>query len=112
LDYPLQAIDEDLALMLLQAPIKAEKYKRTALQLFDCHCHCLGERLSLASLDAAKLRWLVESFYGHLRSGELIDLAAESIRLRSLALGQMITTLIDKVPGLQSVIWSSGAESG
>ncbi|WP_241791465.1 hypothetical protein [Pseudomonas putida] len=112
LDYPLQAIDEDLALKLLQTPIKPERYKRTALQLFDCHCHCLGERLSLASLDATKLRWLVESFYGHLRSGELIGLAAEPIRMRSLVLGQMISSLIDKVSGLESVMWSSGAQSG
>ena len=102
-NYPLQAIDEDLACKLLMAPDVNQNQKWGALQLLDCHCHCLGERLTLDNLQVEKLLWLVESFFGSLHLGDVALLTPAVIRGRSIAVAQMISGLVGLVPGLRSV---------
>ncbi|HBP47395.1 hypothetical protein [Pseudomonas sp.] len=104
--YPLQAIDEELAYKLLMSPTTLDRHNSNALQLFDCHCHCLGEYLSLTNLDGEKLTWLVESFLGSLHVGDIAVLEEYIVRQRSIAVTEMISGLVDLVPGLQPVIWS------
>lgn len=88
------------------SPTTLDRDNRNALQLFDCHCHCLGEYLSLTNLDAEKLTWLVESFLGSLHVGDIAVLEEYIVRQRSIAVTEMISGLVDLVPGLQPVIWS------
>ncbi|WP_343350949.1 hypothetical protein [Pseudomonas sediminis] len=109
--YPLQAIDDELALKLLMAPNANQAQTKGALQLFDCHCHCLGERLSLQNLDTEKLNWLVSSFFGSLHTGDLAALKPEVIRGRSIALAHMVSGLVDAVPGLQAITHDRHSQS-
>lgn len=104
--YPLQAIDDELAYKLLMTPTRFDRLRGNTLQLFDCHCHCLGEHLSLSNLESEKLTWLIESFLGSLHAGDLTQLADEVVRIRSITAAEMISGLIDQVPGLQPVTWS------
>lgn len=104
--YPLQAIDEELACRLLTTPTSTNRCKGNALQLFDCHCHCLGEHLNLANLEAEKLTWLLESFLGSLSSGDLVELEADVVRQRSTAVIEMLSGLNDLLPDLQLPDWS------
>lgn len=104
--YPLQAIDEELACKLLMSPTTTNRQKGNALQLFDCHCHCLGEHLNLTNLKAEKLTWLLESFLGSLSSGDLVGFEADVVRQRSIAVTEMLSCLADLVPDLQLSNWS------
>lgn len=104
--YPLQAIDDELACKLLMTPTTISEQKGNALKLFDCHCHCLGEHLTLTNLDAGKLTWLAESFLGSLSCGDLFTLEADVIRQRSVAVIEMLSGLVDALPDLQLPVWS------
>lgn len=104
--YPLQAIDDELACKLLMTPTTVSEQKGSALKLFDCHCHCLGEHLTLKNLDVEKLTWLAESFLGSLSSGDLFMLEADVVRQRSVAVIEMLAGLVDVLPNLKLPAWS------
>ncbi|WP_256659688.1 hypothetical protein [Pseudomonas sp. LS-2] len=108
-NYPLQAIDDDIACRMLMAPtLGADEHKSMALRLFDCLCHCLDERLTLATVSAAKLEELVRIFLGSLNAGDLAALKSTAyIQKLSRVLTAMAASLASAIPNLQPVDWSA-----
>lgn len=104
--YALQAIDDALASRMLLVPTNVEDVKGNALQLFGCHCHCLGEYLSLDSLGAGRLQDLLKSFLGSLHSGDLSFHKLLAKRRRGRALVEMVAGLKEELPGLRPMTWS------
>jgi hypothetical protein len=97
--------------MLLATTLGADTEKSMALRLFDCLCHCLNERLEMATLSAEKLQELVEVFLGSLNAGDLVDLTKDYVQRLSRVIIGMAASLVTAITGLQSVDWSAASST-